>query len=86
MFPKEWLSYSTLWNYNLYWNTTGSFDFHGKTFEAWKCLGLDTESIIADPLFRDAKNGDFTLPPDSPAFKIGFEPFALDSVGVIPPN
>ena len=84
LFPVEWGSYSTLWNYNLYWKTTGSFDFLGKTFEQWKRLGLDKDSIVADPLFKDAKNGDFTLSEDSPAFSIGFEPFTLDDVGVIP--
>ena len=36
---------------------------------------FDRHSIIADPLFRDAAAGDFTLHPDSPAIKeLGFEP------------
>jgi hypothetical protein len=42
----------------------------------------DKNSIIADPLFVDAKNYDFHLKPNSPALKIGFKPFDYTKAGV----
>jgi hypothetical protein len=46
--------------------------------------GPDVHSVAADPLFADPKHGDFSLPPDSPAFKIGFEPFPRTTPGSSP--
>lgn len=52
------------------------------TMEEWKKIrGNDRHSVIADPLFRDAENLDFTLDPGSPAFELGFESFDLSDVG-----
>ena len=42
----------------------------------------DANSIIADPLFMDAANGDYRLRPDSPALKLGFQPIPFDRIGV----
>jgi len=50
-------------------------------WEAWQALGLDTHSVIADPLFVDPENGDFTLKPESPALKLGFRPIDVSIVG-----
>jgi len=36
--------------------------------------GLDQNSIVADPLFKDPVRGDFSLSPQSPALGLGFEP------------
>lgn len=36
--------------------------------------GLYKNVLIADPLFKDPQNGDFTLSDNSPAWEIGFEP------------
>ena len=36
----------------------------------------------ADPRFADPKHEDFSLPPDSPAKAIGFEPFSPDDAGI----
>ncbi len=52
------------------------------TFEEWKALGFDTHSIIADPLFVDPENHDYSLRPDSPALKMGFKPIDLSRVGL----
>ena len=41
-----------------------------------------THSILADPRFANLAQGDFVLPPDSPAFKVGFKPMDLRGVGV----
>ena len=53
-----------------------------ETFEDWKKLGFDTHSIIADPLFVDPENDDYSLKPESPAFKLGFKPIDLSRVGL----
>ena len=52
------------------------------TFEEWQARGLDTHSIVADPLFTDPENDDYSLKPDSPAFKLGFKPIDLSRVGL----
>ena len=46
-------------------------------------LGLEDGTVIADPLFADLDNHDFTLLPDSPAFKIGFKPIDTKYIGTI---
>ena len=79
----DWPSYSTFWDYNLYWCMTEDVKFMNRSLEEWQVLGLDVHSLTADPLFADAKNGDFTLPENSPAFAIGFEPFSLSDVGIL---
>ena len=72
----EWPNFDTLMNHNLYWDgRDGSVDFAGLTFDGWRGKGLDRDSVLADPLFTDPENGDFTLPPDSPALRLGFRPF-----------
>lgn len=68
---------------NLYWNGgQGPIDFQGLTLAERQAKGWDLGSIIADPGFKDPQNGDFTLPPDSPAFKIGFVPFDYTRAGL----
>ena len=52
------------------------------SFEEWQKRGFDTHSIVADPLFVDAAKDDYSLKPDSPAFKLGFKPIDLSSVGL----
>lgn len=68
---------------NLYWNTGGEpVRFHEFTLEQWQEKGQEKGSLIADPLFVDPENGDFTLKPGSPASKIGFKPFDYTKAGV----
>ncbi|MBO5649369.1 MAG: hypothetical protein J6S76_05595, partial [Clostridia bacterium] len=45
------------------------------TLEAAQAVGMDLESVIADPGFADAANDDFTISEDSPARSIGFVPY-----------
>jgi hypothetical protein len=79
---KDWWSFATLWDYNLYWQSRGEpIQFQRYTFEEWKAKGLDTHSVIADPLFVDPAKNDFRLRPESPAFKLGFRPINLADVG-----
>jgi hypothetical protein len=73
-------------DYNLYWDSRNHpVLFDGQSFEQWQQCGQDAHSIIANPHFADPANSDFTLPPDSPAFQLGFEPIDLTTVGPRPP-
>ncbi len=53
-----------------------------QSFADWKKRGLDANSITADPLFVDLENDDYSLKPESPAFKVGFKPIDLSQVGL----
>ena len=67
---------------NLYWDARGQpVTFAGATLDAWKKRGMDTHSIVADPLFVDPDHGNFTLRAGSPATAVGFEPLDLHDVG-----
>ena len=70
---------------NLYWNADGKpvIFAKGMDFKAWQEKHKqDQHSIVADPLFVDARGGDFHLKPDSPAItKLGFKPFDYTQAG-----
>ncbi|HLY09172.1 MAG TPA: right-handed parallel beta-helix repeat-containing protein [Planctomycetota bacterium] len=68
------------WQRNLFWNPNGTTGLP----ETWKDQGLDQESVIADPLFVAPEKGDFTLRPNSPALKMGFQPIDVSTVGPRP--
>jgi hypothetical protein len=51
------------------------------SWEGWKRRGFDTHSVVADPLFVDPEKDDYRLRPDSPAFKLGFEPIPVEKIG-----
>ncbi|OGV72001.1 MAG: hypothetical protein A3K19_22095 [Lentisphaerae bacterium RIFOXYB12_FULL_65_16] len=48
---------------------------------AWQEMGLDRNSVVADPRFVDAAKNDYRLKPESPALKLGFEPIPVDRIG-----
>ena len=50
-------------------------------WESWQALGLDTHSLVADPLFVDPANDDYRLRPESPALKLGFKPIPFEKIG-----
>lgn len=52
------------------------------SFDRWREMGLDTHSIIADPLFVDPASDDYRLRPDSPAFELGFQPIDVARIGL----
>ncbi len=69
---------------NLYFRLGGGpLHFAKWTLKQWQSRDQDLHSLIADPRFRDAARDDFTLLPSSPAFKLGFKPFRLDTVGLL---
>lgn len=54
----------------------------GDYLGAWKKLGYDAGSVVADPLFVDPENDDYRLRPESPAFSLGFKELPLDQIGL----
>jgi hypothetical protein len=73
-------------DWNLYCDTRPTalparLNFYGGTVDQWHARGYDRNSRIEDPLFVDPGNGDFTLRPGSPAFRLGFRPIQLQEVG-----
>ena len=48
--------------------------------------GCDANSLVGDPQFIDAANGDFRVKEDSPAVKLGFVNFPMEQFGVRSPR
>ncbi|PQO39701.1 right-handed parallel beta-helix repeat-containing protein [Bremerella cremea] len=68
---------------NCYFNASGQeVTFKGKSLSEWQAAGHEQGSMVADPKFTDPEQFDFTLTKDSPAIKLGFQPFEIDDVGV----
>jgi hypothetical protein len=72
---------------NLYWNAFGPVTFPGNRTlpDFQKQTASEMGSVVADPLFSDAARGDFRLRPESPALKMGFEPWDLAKSGRVTP-
>ena len=69
-------------DYNLYYNAAGApVTFKDWTLDEWQARGQDVNSIVADPLFANPENGDFSLKSESPAFDLGFKQIDLSVVG-----
>lgn len=76
---------------NLYWYTQGSpvfftgtsFSPQTMTFAQWQALGEDQGSEVANPLFADPQQYNFTLSAGSPALAIGFVPFSPSAAGLL---
>lgn len=52
------------------------------SFHGMQKYGLYKNAVMADPLFADPKNGDFTPAENSPVFDIGFVPIDMSDVGI----
>jgi len=70
-------------DHNLYWCPTDPA-WGQRYLDGQKPLGVENESLCADPKFADIENGDLRLQPDSPAWKLGFERIDLASIGLLP--
>jgi len=51
-------------------------------FSQWQAMGFDAHSVVADPLFADPDNGDYSLRADSPALTLGFQPIDVGRIGL----
>ena len=90
--PEAWLLRATTLNgvaecdHNVYFAGPGVAlrcnGLEDPSFESWRKLGYDAHSVVADPLFVDAANGDYRLQPDSPALKLGFQQIPVDRIGI----
>jgi len=70
-------------DHNLYWNPNDPQPrFLGLPFADWQALGLDENSLVADPQFVDAAAGDFHVAATSPALQLGFEQIDVRDVGL----
>jgi parallel beta-helix repeat protein len=77
-------------DYNIFWNPRECFHqmqvirgLEGtENFADWQGLGFDTHSLVMDPGFVNASDDDFSLKPNSPAFKIGFKSIDISNVGL----
>jgi hypothetical protein len=85
---KNYTNGNYKFDYNLYWDVSGKpFLFAGYDFEEWQEEGQDVHSLIADPLFRDARGYDFRLSKKSPAYALGIEPLQdFSKVGLYGPR
>lgn len=57
--------------------------FEGENLKKWHSRGFDVNSIVTNPMFKDIENDDFSLLPESPAFKLGFKAIDISNVGPI---
>jgi parallel beta-helix repeat protein len=79
---SNWSGDKYLMKDNIYFDTRGmDIRFSGQSFKEWKAAGRDAGSVIADPLFVNASNFNFSLRPESPALKMGFQPIDMTGVG-----
>lgn len=74
-------------DHNLYFQAGGKEPRTGwgakQSFSEWQKSGFDADSIVADPLFVDAKNDNYALRAESPAFKLGFEAIDTSKIGLL---
>lgn len=77
-----WPLHSSTIRHNLLWGGGSPVDFgHGSTLDDWMKQGQFAGTLIADPLFHDPDNAQFTLRGDSPARRVGFVPFDVTKAG-----
>lgn len=74
-------------DYNVFFHTGGKDLINTgapglDSFAEWQKQGFDAHSVVADPLFVDPENDDYSLKPDSPALKLGFKPIDMSRVGL----
>lgn len=72
------------WDRNVY-RLPARSTFFGRTFPEWQSIGLDRDSVVADPLFVNPAAYDFRVKPGSPALKLGFRQIDTRRVGLYGP-
>jgi hypothetical protein len=61
--------------------TEAQFKVAQMNWPQWRSWKQDVHSVLADPKLADPANDDYRVTPDSPAIKLGFEPFDTSDVG-----
>ncbi len=72
------------WDYNLYYLRGGDASqarTPSGTLQDWRRAGFDAHSLVADPLFIAPEKDDYRLRPESPAWKLGFQPIPVERIG-----
>ena len=80
----NWANVGHKSDYNCYFCTDAEkkIDFQGVSFEDWQAKGQDTHSVVADPKFANAAEGDFTPKNEAMLKAIGFKMFDYTKAGV----
>jgi hypothetical protein len=84
-FNENWIR---AMNNNLYWRIGGGPITYNRDsdFALWKFWrGWDSNSLVADPMFKDPENGDFSFANPQNANAIGFVPVDWTQSGLIGP-
>jgi alpha-L-fucosidase-like protein/parallel beta helix pectate lyase-like protein len=83
LFGANWKDNNYKIDNNLYWRAGKSIRFPGDlSLEQWrKQRDQDVHSLIADPGFVDPTSDDYHFKPDSPALRVGFQPFDYTQAG-----
>ena len=72
-------------NFNVYWSIASALPLRfpqNTSFEEWRSMSSnDVSSVVIDPLIADPKNGNFTILPESSAWKLGWKEISTNSVG-----
>ena len=82
IYPTENMTFTR----NCYWTVPNAPKFPPEnklSFAQWQALGMDTNSVVADPLISDAQASNFLLQPGSPALQLGFEQLDLSHIGPV---
>ncbi|MBW5438814.1 right-handed parallel beta-helix repeat-containing protein [Bradyrhizobium canariense] len=77
LFHGPWQNTNVLFDKNVYWNSLAGTRrlSDAISFEEWKRLGRDANSVGEDPRFTSLSSTEAKLDPGSPVFKLGFKPF-----------
>jgi len=79
---------TTVSDYNVIWHfgkplltERGSGAPPEQQWARWKAHGFEQHSVVADPRFVDPASDDYRLRPDSPAWRLGFQPIPVEKIG-----
>ena len=73
----------TVADFNLYWCPEDP-QWGQQHLDRQRPFNVETHSLCADPLFVDVEKGDLRLKPESPAWKLGFQPVEISKTGLLP--
>jgi hypothetical protein len=92
VFPPVRTSWLEKIDNNCYFNDLGRFIVRVRERECrerrdieldeWQAMGFDKDSVFGDPLFVDPANNDYRVKPESPALKVGFRNFEMNTWGL----